>query len=170
METQGKKINVEYLQVSVLKPYLNNTRLHSAGQVAEIVASIQQYGWTIPIIIDGDNLIIAGHGRLQAAMQMGMEFVPCIRLTHLSDAQRRAYAIADNKIPLSATWDDNLLKIELGELSEMDFDIGLTGFSQQEFDELMFDGNFEPGGVEKQGKLDAKKKIICPHCNTEFSP
>jgi ParB-like chromosome segregation protein Spo0J len=170
LTSKENPIAVEYLPAKQLKRYANNARTHSEAQILEIVASIKEFGWTIPILIDENDLIIAGHGRLEAATRIGLSRVPCIRLAHLSEAQRRAYTIADNKIPLHADWDPMLLKIELGELSAGEFDIHLTGFSQQEFDDLMFDGNFEPGSVERQGKLDSKKVIICPHCGMEFTP
>lgn len=115
-----------------LIPYARNSRTHSDEQVAQIAASIREFGFLNPIIIDGDNGIIAGHGRVLAAKKLGMEKLPCIEASHLTDAQRRAYIIADNKLALNAGWDDEMLRVELDELGEMGFDLELTGFSLDE--------------------------------------
>lgn len=119
---------------STLIPYARNSRTHSDEQVAQIAASIREFGFLNPIIIDGDNGIIAGHGRVLAAQKLGMESLPCIEAAHLTDAQRRAYVIADNKLALNAGWDDDLLRVELDDLGEMGFDLELIGF---EVDEIM---------------------------------
>ena len=98
-------MQIEHLQVAELVPFINNSRTHSDEQVAQVAASIKEFGFTNPILIDGDNGIIAGHGRLMAARKLSIETVPCIRLAHLSEAQRRAYVIADNKLGLNlAIW------------------------------------------------------------------
>jgi len=130
-------MKIEQLQVIDLIPFINNSRTHSDEQVAQVAASIKEFGFTNPILIDGDNGIIAGHGRLMAARKLSIETVPCIRLAHLSEAQRRAYVIADNKLALNAGWDDELLSLELGELKEMDFDLSLIGFSDDELAGLL---------------------------------
>lgn len=130
-------MKIEQLQVIDLIPFINNSRTHSDEQVAQVAASIKEFGFTNPILIDGDNGIIAGHGRLMAARKLSIETVPCIRLAHLSEAQRRAYVIADNKLALNAGWDDELLSLELGELKEMDFDLSLIGFSEDELELLL---------------------------------
>lgn len=130
-------MKIEQLQVIDLIPFINNSRTHSDEQVAQVAASIKEFGFTNPILIDGDNGIIAGHGRLMAARKLSIETVPCIRLAHLSEAQRRAYVIADNKLALNAGWDDELLSLELGELKEMDFDLSLIGFSDDELELLL---------------------------------
>lgn len=105
----------DYKTVSVDKliPYVRNSRTHSAEQVAQIAASIKEFGFLNPIIIDGDNGIIAGHGRVMAAQKLGIKELPCIEASHLSDTQRRAYIIADNKLALNAGRDDDMLRIEL---------------------------------------------------------
>src|SRR5690554_5281550 len=120
--------------VAALIPYARNSRTHSDEQVAQIAASIKEFGFLNPIIIDGDNGIIAGHGRVLAAQKLGMETLPCIEASHLTDAQRRAYVIADNKLALNAGWDDELLRIEMYELGEIGFDLELTGFSLDEIE------------------------------------
>jgi|APSaa5957512535_1039671.scaffolds.fasta_scaffold38251_1 DNA modification methylase len=111
-----------------LLPYANNARTHSADQVAQVAASIREFGFTNPILIDENNVIIAGHGRLEAAKSLGMESVPVRVLDNLTDDQKKAYVIADNQLALNAGWDIELLKIELEELKLNDFDLALTGF------------------------------------------
>jgi len=123
-------------KVEDLIPYARNSRTHSDAQVAQIAASVREFGWTNPVLVDGENGIIAGHGRVLAARKLGMEEVPCIELAGLSDTQRRAYIIADNKLALNAGWDDELLAIEFAELADAGFDNLLTGFTQDEIDAL----------------------------------
>ena len=121
--------------VAELIPYANNSRTHSDEQVAQIAASIKEFGWTNPILIT-DNSIIAGHGRLMAARKLGMSKVPCIEVKNLTTAQVKAYIIADNKLALNAGWDNDLLNIEFQELEQLGFDLELTGFSLEEIDAL----------------------------------
>lgn len=123
-------------KVEDLIPYARNSRTHSDEQVAQIAASVREFGWTNPVLVDGENGIIAGHGRILAARKLGMDEVPCIELAGLSDTQRRAYIIADNKLALNAGWDDELLAIEFAELADAGFDNLLTGFAQDEIDAL----------------------------------
>lgn len=120
-----------------LIPYARNSRTHTDEQVAQIAASIREFGWTNPVLVDGDNGIIAGHGRVLAARKLGMAEVPCIELAHMSEAQKKAYIIADNKLALNAGWDNELLALEFGELQELGFDLDLTGFDADELEALM---------------------------------
>ena len=124
--------------VSSLIPYARNSRKHSDEQVAKIAASIKEFGFLNPVIVDGDNGIIAGHGRVLAAQKLGMEAVPTIEASHLTDAQRRAYIIADNRLALDAGWDDEMLRVEFGDLEAEGFDLTLTGFNLDEIDALSF--------------------------------
>ncbi|MCM1323408.1 MAG: site-specific DNA-methyltransferase [Acetobacter sp.] len=119
-----------------LIPYARNSRTHNDEQVAQIVASIKEFGFTNPILIGADDVIIAGHGRLLAAQRMGLKEVPVVRLPHLTETQRRALVIADNKIALNAGWDEEMLAIEMKELDEMDFNLDLLGFSLDELKEF----------------------------------
>jgi DNA modification methylase len=128
-----------------LTPYAGNPRTHSEEQIAQIAASIAEFGFTNPILADGEGVIIAGHGRLLAAQRLGLEKVPVITLGHLTEAQRRALVIADNKIAENAGWDEELLRAELRALEDMDFDLELTGFSDVELDELLADLDEEDG-------------------------
>jgi DNA modification methylase len=130
-------MKIEQIQTEKLIPYARNSRTHSDEQIAQIMASIKEFGFTNPILIDEDGQIIAGHGRTIAAQRLQMKAVPCIRLSHLTPAQKKAYVIADNKLALNAGWDDELLKIELSELREEDFDLSLTGFDDDELNNLL---------------------------------
>ena len=130
-------LNVEYRPVATLIPYARNPRTHTDEQVAKIAASIVEYGWTNPILVDGENGIIAGHGRLAAARKLGLAEVPVIELAHLSPTQKRAYVISDNRLALDAGWDDAMLALELAELSESGFDLALTGFDDAEIERLL---------------------------------
>lgn len=123
--------------VTRLVPYERNARTHSPEQVAQIAASIREFGFTNPILVDSSDGIIAGHGRLAAACQLGMNQVPVIVLDYLTEAQRRAYVLADNKLALNAGWNEILLQDELADLGEMDFDLSLIGFSEDELAQLM---------------------------------
>ena len=120
------------LPVSELIPYARNARTHSPAQVAQIAASIREFGFTNPVLVDGERGVIAGHGRLLAARKLGMVEVPTLELSHLSPAQRRAYVLADNRLALSAGWDEELLRVELGELLAEGFDLALTGLEPLE--------------------------------------
>lgn len=125
-------LQIERRPIDVLIPYARNAKQHSDAQVAQIAASIREFGWGAPILVDGRNNVIAGHGRLLAARKLGLSEVPVVPLIHLTDTQRKALILADNKIGENATWDDELLALELAELQEAGFDLELTGFSAEE--------------------------------------
>ena len=122
-------MEIKQIPILDLIPYQKNARTHSDAQVAQISASITEFGFTNPVLLDGNNGIIAGHGRVLAAQKLGILTVPCIELAHLTPTQKKAYILADNKIALNAGWDDELLRLELGELEELGFEIDLTGFN-----------------------------------------
>jgi DNA modification methylase len=134
--TKQDNLKIVYSKVSTLLPYARNSRTHTDAQVAQIAASIKEFGFTNPVLIDATDSIIAGHGRLLAARKLGMTDVPCLRLGHLSEIQKRAYVIADNKLALNAGWDNEMLALEMGELTELGFDLDLTGFTPDEIDAL----------------------------------
>ena len=139
------ELKIEYKKIEDLIPYVNNTRTHSENQVAQIASSIKEFGWTNPILLDGENGIIAGHGRLMAAQKLNETEVPTIQLHGLTETQKKAYIIADNKLALNAGWNDELLKLELAGLKDAGYDLSLTGFNA---DELIA---FEP---IKEGLVD----------------
>jgi DNA modification methylase len=130
---------IEILPIDQLRPWPRNARTHSRKQIRQIAESIRRFGFTNPVLIDAENRILAGHGRVEAARELGMSTVPCLRVDHLSAAEKRAYVLADNKLALNAGWDEELLALELEELMEADieFDVGLTGFSISEVDQLV---------------------------------
>jgi DNA modification methylase len=130
-------LQIAWRPLGELIPYVRNPRSHSDAQVAQIAGSIREFGWTNPVLVDGANGIIAGHGRVLAARKLGLERVPVIELAHLSQAQKRAYVLADNQLALNAGWDEALLKLELADLSELGFDFGLIGFSDGELERLL---------------------------------
>jgi DNA modification methylase len=134
---------LEHWNIDRLRPYERNPRTHSAEQITKIAASLLEFGWTNPILVDGEAGIIAGHGRLLAARELGMAIVPVIELTHLSEAQKRAYVIADNRLALDAGWDEDLLTAELKALEGLDFNLELTGFGLDELHDLLDDESIE---------------------------
>ena len=160
---------VERRDLGSLLPYAKNSRTHSDAQVAQIAASMKEWGWTTPILIDESGQIIAGHGRILAARKLGYDQAPVMVAEGWSDAKKRAYVIADNKLALNSGWDSELLRLELDELHAEDFDMALLGFDAGELSEAMGLGaDFEPGTEDDQGKLDEKDPTICPACGHEF--
>ena len=132
-----EKTKIEQVAVESLVPYALNSRTHSDEQVSQIASSIKEFGFTNPVLIDSENVIIAGHGRLLAARKIGIDEVPCIRLGYLTDTQRRAYIIADNKLALNAGWDEEALAAEIARLSEEDFDLDMLGFDSDEIEAFL---------------------------------
>ena len=140
----GRPLALDYRPIGDLIPYARNARTHSEAQVALIAGSIREYGFTNPVLVDGGNGIIAGHGRVLAARKLGLEVVPVIELAHLSEAQKRAYVLADNKLAEQAGWDKDLLALELGDLREMAVDLASLGFETGELDALLNAGASVP--------------------------
>lgn len=167
----AKSAAIEQIATADLIPYARNARTHSEQQVSQIAGSIQEFGFCNPVLVDAQNGIIAGHGRVLAAQLLKLETVPCLRLSHLTDAQKRAYVLADNRIAMSSGWDAELLAIELSDLHADEFDMALLGFDSDELSTLMgFVPDFQPGSEDDQGRLDEKAKITCPECKHEFTP
>lgn len=170
------KDKVERVSPEELIPYQNNPKEHPESQIDKIASSIKNYGFVQPIVVDEENEIIIGHGRLQAAKKLEKDEVPIIRADHLSEAEIKALRIADNKVAESG-WDDELLGTELEQLKEIEgFDEELSGFSQDDIDQKIKENNlnFGPAGPEDQSQLDEKQKeleeVECPDCGTEFVP
>jgi ParB-like chromosome segregation protein Spo0J len=122
-------MQIETLAIETLKPYAQNARTHSKRQIAQIARSIRRFGFCNPVLVDDANQIMAGHGRVSAAKTLGIEQVPIVRLSHLSDAEKRAYILADNRLAEKAGWDREILAIELQALVSLDFEVELTGFA-----------------------------------------
>ncbi len=167
--------------VADLIPYARNSRTHSDAQVAQIAASIREFGFTNPVLVDGANGVIAGHGRILAARKLGMDTVPVIELAHLSEAQKRAYVIADNKLALNAGWDDEMLRVEISELTDAGFDVSLLGFSDEEL--AMMDPEQVEGLTDEDAVPDVPETPVtvpgdvwllgahfeCSECKKQFS-
>lgn len=143
-------MQIKTVAVEKLIPYVKNSRTHSDGQVAQIAASIKEFGWTNPILVDGESGVIAGHGRLLAARKLGQKEVPVIELAHMTESQKRAYVIADNQLAMNAGWDTTLLSLELADLKEQGFEMDVLGFDPKELDKLL-----EPEQVEGLTDEDA---------------
>jgi len=158
-----KKANVDDLI-----PYANNSRTHNEDQVAQIAASIKEYGFTNPVLVDGSKGVIAGHGRLLAAKKLGLKQVPVIELGHLSETQKKAYIIADNKLALNADWNYDALKIEIEGLAEVDFDLGLTGFSGDELGDLFPEGKADGGADIGVAMEDGTEFLVVVDCVSEM--
>lgn len=157
-------LEIEYVATDDLIPYFNNSRTHSESQVKQIAASIREFGFTNPILIDEEQTIIAGHGRVMAAEVLSMSTVPCIRLSGLSEAQRKAYVIADNKLALNAGWDIDALSIEINQLADLDFNLDILGFDIQELASIL-DGEKE--GTEPKEESYSEIFNIVIECKDE---
>lgn len=153
---------IKTVLIADLIPYARNSRTHSEEQVTQIAASIKEFGFLNPVIVDGEKGIIAGHGRVMAAKKLGMTELPAVEASHLTDAQRRAYIIADNKLALNAGWDDEMLRVEFAELTDLGFDLDLTGFSLDEIDALQIE-EIEPGLTDE----DAVPEVLAQPVTVE---
>lgn len=174
MKKETAQLQVELMETEQLIPHLTNPKQHPPEQVAQIAASIQAFGFIDPIGMDDDHTVIEGHGRLLAAQKLGLKRVPVIRLSHLSKAERKAYALAHNKLTLNSGWDLDLLKVELESLRELEFnDLDLTGFRPVEIEIL-----FTPPSIpDSEPELDERilgeseaqpKHVTCPSCSASF--
>jgi ParB-like chromosome segregation protein Spo0J len=157
------ELQIEYLSLGSLAPYARNARTHSKKQVKQIVGSIRQFGFTNPVLIDRENTILAGHGRVAAAKLMELTEVPCVRLEHMTKAQKRAYVLADNKLALNAGWDEELLAEELEAILGEDagFDVSTTGFSLAEVNSLIEGKSVEEDGDPADDLLPQEAPLRC---------
>lgn len=163
-------MQIKEIEVSKLIPYANNSRTHDDAQVAQLAASIKEFGFRNPILVDGMG-IIAGHGRLMAARKLGLDKVPTIDCSDMTETQKKAYIIADNKLALNSGWDTDLLSLEISQLETDGFNLEVLGFNADELSLfLKGDPNFDPSTEDDQGKLDEldPKWVNCPHCGKEF--
>ena len=165
-------MQIEKISLDKLKPYENNTKKHTAEQIEQIKNSILAFGNNDPLGIAGeDNVIFVGNGRYIALKELGFKEAYCIRLDHLTEKERKAYAIAHNKLTMNTTFDNELLRLEFEELQDIDFDLELTGFDEWELDNLLnpvSDEDLQDFFVEKEPKEKEPKKIQCPSCGCEF--
>ncbi|KRN88720.1 site-specific DNA-methyltransferase [Ligilactobacillus ceti] len=153
----NKETKYYIADIDELIPYVNNARTHNEQQVNQIAASIKEFGFLNPVLVTSDNTILAGHGRILAARKLGLKKIPCIKEEHLSEAQKKAYIIADNKLALNAGWDNELLNVELSELEGMDFDIDLLGFSGEELSKI-----FDEARDVEEDKFDVEEELKKP--------
>lgn len=151
---------LEYIATESLIPYARNSRTHSEEQVAQVAKSIREFGFTNPVLIDGNGVIVAGHGRVMAAKSIGLEKVPCIRLGHLNEAQIRAYVIADNKLAENAGWDEDMLRLEIQHLQSVDFDLSLMGFSDDDLSSLLEDEEQQPEGLTDADQVPEAQRVV----------
>ena len=165
---------LESVPVEALIPYARNARKHSDEQVAQLAASIREFGFNNPVLVDKENGIIAGHGRVLAARKLGLEAVPCLRLDHLTETQRKAYILADNRLAeLGGGWDEEMLGLELSDLRETDFDLNLAGFDAQTIERFL--NPTEPTvdhvpetSTEEINADSFQMECKCPRCGFEF--
>jgi len=151
---------IELIKIDQLIPYARNSRTHSDAQVAQVAASIKEFGFTNPVLIDADDGIIAGHGRVLAARKLKLDDVPCIRLGHLTESQKKAYIIADNKLALNSGWDEEMLKLELLELKEIDYDIDVIGFDENELAALLNETEVNEGLTDEDAVPEVPEEPI----------
>lgn len=162
------RMEVVMKQIDELVPYNRNARQHSLVQIICLKESISQFGFTNPVLIHFSGRIIAGHGRVEAAKQLGIKQVPCIVMHNMTDAQVKAYTIADNQLPSMATWDYDVLAAEIDELREEGFDMSKLGFTKEELDELCGSPDEDSEISEEEEKKPDSDTTICPKCHHEF--
>ena len=169
MTKHDSKLKISYRRVADLLPYARNARTHSDAQIAQIAASIREFGFTQPILLDGENGIIAGHGRWQAAFKLGMHEVPTIDLGHMTESQKKAYIIADNKLALNSGWDEQLLELEIQDLRDAGYDIEILAFDPSELKSADVDYSvLEDEEIDDQ--LDEMSKGVRKAIQIEFEP
>lgn len=167
------------LPIEELIPYSNNARVHSKKQIAQIRASLREFGFVTPVLIDFDNNIIAGHGRVEAARAEGMTEVPCVLISSLTEAQRKAYILADNRLSETGAWDRETLKMEMAGLETLHFDTSVIGFDKKALRDIHVDsytraapgqGTAGEDGAPDKEPSPAKRTVCCPHCGHTFEP
>ena len=168
-------MKIEKIPTEKLIPYARNAKKHDAAQVSKLAGSIREFGFNNPVLIDRDNGIIAGHGRVLAAQQLGLADVPCIRLGHLTDNQRKAYILADNKLAeIGGGWDEEMLGLELADLREADFDLDVLGFNNFAIEQFLNPPERNEEAPESSGgEIDVdgmQMECACPKCGFEFDP
>lgn len=162
-------MKVQQKLISEIIPYARNPRKNQDA-IAKVAGSLKEFGWKQPIVIDAENVVIAGHTRLMAAQSLGMDSVPVLVADDLTENQIKAYRLADNRVAQEADWDDDLLRLEIKDLIDKDFDVDLTGFDDFEVTNILIEPEFAPGDESDQGSLDEAepKMVTCPYCNTAW--
>lgn len=158
---------VRMLAINDLKPYPKNTRMHSDAQIDQIAASLKEFEWTNPVLIDENMGVIAGHARLEAAKRLDLAEIPCIELKGLTEAQKQAYAIADNRLPLNASWNESLLRGELLDLQDAEFDLSLLGFDASEIADITLGKEINQPEYD-ESTADSVEMVTCPECGKSF--
>lgn len=155
-----QKYQIEQVETGSLIPYARNAKKHDEAQVAKIAGSIREFGFCNPVLIDSENGIIAGHGRIMAAQKLGMESVPCLRLSHLTDAQRKAYILADNRLgEIGGGWDEEMLKLELADLAALDVDLEAIGFGAEDLADLEIEAEAETSDADAEPQIDKAEEL-----------
>lgn len=173
MEKKGVK-EFKLVPVEKLVPYINNARTHSDVQVGKIRASMREFGFIAPLVVDRDYNVLAGHGRLEAAKAEGYQKVPCVFADDLTETQKKAYILADNRMAMDAGWDEDLLKVEIETLQAEDFDVQLTGFREDEITDL-FAVSDDPDEIAENQEIDGEEfgdeqfECECPRCGFKFN-
>ena len=161
-------LQIEYLPTSDLIPYPNNAKTHPKEQIQKIAGSIKEFGFVVPVLLDKDNGVIAGHGRIEAAQVLRLDTIPCCHIDNLTPAQVKGLRLAENQLTMSSGWDMDILGLELDELKDLDFDLDVLGF---DLEGIGFEvPDFQPVGEDEQPRLDEKKPVTCPECGAEFVP
>lgn len=159
------QLKIVYKKTADLIPYARNSRTHDEKQIAQIAASIKEFGWTNPILLDGENGIIAGHGRVMAAQKLNEDKVPTIELAHLTEHQKRAYIIADNKLALNSGWDNEMLQLEMETLQDAGYGIDVLGFDDKELKALF--GNLDNADDDIKEPVDESRNLLMIECEGE---
>jgi len=159
------QLKIVYKKTADLIPYARNSRTHDESQIAQIAASIKEFGWTNPILLDGENGIIAGHGRVMAAQKLNEDKVPTIELAHLTEHQKRAYIIADNKLALNSGWDNEMLQLEMETLQDAGYGIDVLGFDDKELQALF--GNLDNVNDDVKEPVDESRNLLMIECEGE---
>ena len=159
---------IEIKPLSELRSYQFNARVHDGAQINALKRSIEEFGFTNPVLVHSSGRIIAGHGRVKAAYELGMTEVPCLVLDNLSEQQARAYTIADNQLPQMASWDFDMLAVEIDELKDLGFDISTLGFNDEELTEMLGSPDELPEITTEEEQKPEKDTTICPKCHHEF--
>lgn len=163
-------MQIEQIPTEKLIPYARNAKAHPDAQIAQIAASIKEFGWLVPCVVDADNVLVCGHGRVLGAQKLGMAEVPCVRASHLTPNQLKAFRLTDNQLTMNSGWDDDLLKLEIGDLDLEGFDLDMLGFDDNELMRLKEILPDEADGKEfDESCADDVEFLTCPQCGHRWA-